>query len=172
MDLNKKILSEIALFHGHFSMPKGYEDWFINRDILATDIFISQSQNTKLPSSRVWDMLDAYIREHINCYYHLNLINKETWGNIYKPNEISKPLLNVDPIDLKNSPDYTCLYGVKVDECMVKIHYEDNRRKGRSWDISLENNKFIIFPSSCMYYLTNHQKDNLNLALTITYEFI
>ena len=81
-------------------------------------------------------------------------------------------MLNIEPIDLKNSPDYTCLYGVKVDKCMVRIHYEDNRRKGRSWDIELTNNKFIIFPSTCMYYLNNNQKDSLNFVHTITYEYI
>ena len=98
--------------------------------------------------------------------------NKETWGNIYKPSETTIPLLNIDPVDLRNSPDYTLLYGVKVKDCMVRIHFEDNRRKGRSWDIPLTNNKFIMFPSTNMYYLTNNQKDSLNFVQTITYEYI
>ena len=55
---------------------------------------------------------------------------------------------------------------------MVRIFYEDNRRKGRSWDISLENNKFIMFPSTNLYYIENSQKDALNLIQTITYEYI
>ena len=46
--------------------------------------------------------------------YGLTLINKETWGNIYKPKEKIIPLLNIDPMDLLNSPDFTFLYGVKV----------------------------------------------------------
>ena len=37
----------------------------------------------------------------------LILINKETWGNMYKPQETTIPLLNIDPVDLRNSPDYT-----------------------------------------------------------------
>ena len=45
----------------------------------------------------------------------LILINKETWGNIYKPAETTIPLLNIDNlVDLRNSPDFTLLYGVKV----------------------------------------------------------
>ena len=75
-------------------------------------------------------------------------------------------------MDLRNSPDFTLLYGVKVKDCMVRIHYEDNRRKGRSWDIPLINNRFIMFPSTNMYYLTNNQKDSLNFVQTITYEYI
>ena len=68
------------------------------------------------------------------------LINKITSGYIYKPQEISLPIFDTDPVDLRNSPDYTLLYGVNVEDCIVRIHYEDNRRKGRSWDIPLENN--------------------------------
>jgi len=86
--------------------------------------------------------------------------------------EISIPLLNIDPVDLRNSPDYILLYGVNVKDCSVRIHYDDNRRAGRSWDIPLTNNKFIMFPSMQMYYITNTQKDSLNFIQTITYEYI
>jgi hypothetical protein len=117
-------------------------------------------------------MLNTYMRDHINLEYGFNLINKDTFGNIYKPGEISQPFINVDPVDLRNSPDYTFLYGVKVKNCIVRICYEDNRRKGRSWDLELKDNMFIMFPSTNMYYLTNNQKDSLNFVQTILYEYI
>ena len=90
----------------------------------------------------------------------------------FAPETIQEHLLNVDPLDLRNSADFTLLFVVKVEDCSVRIHYEDNRRKGRSWDIPLLNNRFIMFPSTCMYYLTNTQKDSLNFVLTTTYEYI
>jgi len=166
--LLKKLLSEIALYHGDIAMPKGFE---IDRNKLQSDILNSQINNKEFPYSRAWDMLNTYIREHINVEYNFQLLNKETWGNIYKPKDISIPLLNINPIDLRNSPDYTMLYGVNVKDCNVRIHYDDNRRKGKSWDISLTNNQFIMFPSTQMYYITNNQKDSLNFILTITHEF-
>ena len=150
-------------------MPKGFE---IDRDKLQSDILKSRINNKKFPYSREWDKLNTYMREHINVEYGFQLINKETWGNVYKPKEISIPLLNIDLVDLRNSPDYVLLYGVNVKDCSVRIHYDDNRRAGRSWDIPLENNKFIMFPSMQMYYITNNQKDSLNSILTITNEFI
>ena len=55
---------------------------------------------------------------------------------------------------------------------MVRIHYDANRRAGRSWDIPLANNDFIMFPSTQMYYITNNQKNSLNFIQTTTYEFI
>ena len=167
--MEKKVLSEIALYYGDVSMPK---DWEIDPIELALHILLYQIHNKKYVFSKTWDKLDTYIREHIKLEYNINLINKKTWGNIYSPHETTVPLLNVDPVDLRNSPDYTLLYGVNVKDCSVRIHYDDNRRAGRSWDMPLINNNFIMFPSTQMYYITNHQKDSPNFIQTITYEFI
>jgi hypothetical protein len=167
--MQKKVLSEIGLYYGDVAMPKGFE---IDRDKLQSDILSSNVKNKEFSFSREWDKLNTYVREHINVEYGFTIINKETWGNVYKPKEISIPLLNIDPVDLRNSPDYILLYGVNVKDCSVRIHYDDNRRAGRSWDIPLTNNRFIMFPSMQMYYITNDQKDSLNSILTITHEFI
>jgi len=167
--MKKKVLAEIDLYYGDVAMPKGFE---INREQLQSDILKSRINNEKFPYSRTWDMLNTYLREHIKLEYGFTLINKEMWGNVYKPKEISVPLLNIDPVDLRNAPDYTLLYGVNVKDCSVRIHYDANRRAGRSWDIPLTNNQFIMFPSTQMYYITNTQKDSLNCILTITHEFI
>ena len=172
--IKKKILSEISLYQGDVSMPKGFE---IDRSILATKILNQSFKNLIDPSvgfpfSKAWDMLNTYIRDFIKIKHNLNLVNKSTWGNIYNPNETTYPLLNIDQLNLRNSPDYVLLYGVGVQACTVRIHYNDNRRKGRKWNIELKNNEFIMFPSTCMYYLTNKQQDILNFVQTITYEYI
>ena len=167
--MHKQVLSEQALYYGDVAMPK---DWDIDRDKLQQDILNSEITDSQFPFSRTWDMLNTYMRDHINLEYGFNLINKETWGNIYKPQETTIPLLNIDPVDLRNSPDFTLLYGVKVKDCMIRIHFEDNRRKGRSWDIELKNNKFIMFPSTLVYHISNNQKEKLNFILKTTYEYI
>ena len=167
--MQKKVLTEQALYYGDVTMPKGFE---IDQEKLTNDILQSSFTNKQFPFSRTWDMLNTYMRDFIGLDYGINLVNKSTWGNIYKPAETTIPLLNIDPVDLRNSPDFTLLYGVKVKDCFVRIHYEDNRRKGRSWDVELKNNMFIMFPSTNMYYLNNRQKDSLNFVQTITYEYI
>jgi hypothetical protein len=167
--MQKKVLSEQALYYGDIAMPKGFE---IDRDKLCKDILTSELQDCQFPFSRTWDMLNTYMRDHVNVEYGFSLVNKETWGNMYKPNQQTIPLLNIEPVDLRNSPDFVLLYGVKVKDCMVRIHFDDNRRKGRSWDIPLRDNQFIMFPSTNMYYITNNQKDSLNFIQTITYEYI
>ena len=167
--MQRQVLTDQSLFYGDIDMPKGFE---IDQEKLTNDILQSTFNSKEFPFSRTWDMLNTYMRDFIGLDYGINLVNKSTWGNIYKPAETTIPLLNIDPVDLRNSPDFTMLYGVKVKDCNVRIHYEDNRRKGRSWDIELKNNMFIMFPSTNMYYLTNNQKDSLNFVQTITYEYI
>ena len=167
--MQKRVLSEQSLYHGKVNMPK---DWDIDRNQLTTDILQSVLHNKDFPFSRTFDMLNTYMRDHININYGFNLINKNILGYIFKTQEISVPIFDTDPVDLRNSPDYTFLYGVNVENCIVRIHYDDNRRKGRSWDTPLENNQFIMFPSTNMYYFTNNQKEKLNFVLKITYEYI
>tara|TARA_R110000782_G_scaffold4817_1_gene16794 strand:- start:153 stop:656 length:504 start_codon:yes stop_codon:yes gene_type:complete len=167
--MRKKVLSEQSLFYGNIDMPKGFE---IDQEKLTNDILQSTFNSKDFPFSITWDMLNTYMRDFTGLEHGIVLINKSTWGNIYKPNETTTPLLNIDPVDLRNSPDFTMLYGVKVKDCFVRIHFDDNRRKGRSWDIELKDNMFIMFPSTNMYYLTNNQKDSLNFIQTITYDYI
>ena len=70
--IQKKILSEISLFSGEISMPKGFE---IDRSILAVETLKHTFRNLSNPTldfpfSRAWDMLNTYIRDHIRIKYH------------------------------------------------------------------------------------------------------
>ena len=80
--MQKKVLTEQALYYGDVDMPK---DWDIDRDKLSGDILQSVIQNKDFPFSRTWDMLNTYMRDHMVLNMDVNLVNKETWGNIYKP---------------------------------------------------------------------------------------
>jgi hypothetical protein len=167
--MQKKVLTEQALFYGDVSMPKGFE---INPLKFSQSIFESFYKKQKFIFFKDWDKLNTYIKDYINLNYDIKLVNKDTWGNAYIPNEVTEPLLNVDPVDLRNSPDYICLYGINTVDCTVKIYYDDNRRKGRNWEIKLKDNMFIMFPSTNLYFISNKQKDSLNFIQTITYEYI
>ena len=167
--MQKKVLSEQALYYGDVDMPKG---WDVDREALINDALLAKIKKQNFPFSKNWDRLNLYIKEHIGLNYEVNLVYKNNWCSYYKPEEITKPFTNVNAVDLRNSADFTCLYGVKVKDCDVTILFDDNRRKGRSWTIPLEDNKFVMFPSTNIYYITNKQKESLNFVKTITYEYI
>ena len=167
--MHKKVLSEIGLYYGEVTMPKGFE---IAPKQLTGDIFYHRIYNTEFPVSTTLDMLQAYLREHINLKYGFNLIPKKTTGDFFTPQKSSLSMLQLDPVDLKNSPDYVMLYGVDTKDCTVVIDYDDNRRKGRSWEMSLKSNHFIMFPSTQRYYIKPNRSEQLNFVLTSLYEFI
>ena len=66
--MQKKVLSEIALYYGDVAMPK---HWEIDRNELAHHILHSNLTNEKFQFSRTWDKLNAYVREHINLKFKI-----------------------------------------------------------------------------------------------------
>jgi|TARA_R110000803_G_scaffold138336_1_gene205179 hypothetical protein len=167
--MQKKVMTEQAIYFGDVEMPK---DWEIDGNDLSHHILEADFTGTDFLFSNTFNKVSTYIKEYILLKHKFQLIDKKITGNIYKPLQVSPPLLNINPIDLKDSPDFTVLYGVKVEDCSVRIYYDDNRRKGRSWDMDLTTNKFIMFPSTNMYHINNNQKNSLNFIQTITYEYI
>jgi len=183
--MQKKVLSEIDLYYGEIKTPKGFE---IKRDIIKNkilDSFISQkriSNNIKdyaysdyqLEFSQANQWLQDYVRDHFNSEYAKTLVQKLSWGNVYDYNQKSFSRANVDPVDLRNAPDYTFIYGVDVgkDSTGIVLEYDDNRRKGRSWHIPLNNNDFVMFPSTNQYFISPNKSKQMNIILTTTYEYI
>ena len=183
--MRKKVLSEIDLYYGEIKTPKGFE---IKRDIIKNSIldsFIKEkriSENIKdysyvdyqLEYSQAHQWLQDYVRDHFKAEYDKTLIPKLHWGNVYAYNQKSFSRNTVDPVDLRIAADYTFIYGVDVgkESTGVIIEYDDNRRKGRTWHLPLNNNTFVMFPSTQQYFISPNKSKQMNIILTTTYEYI
>ena len=180
--MQKKVLSEIDLYIDTVHVIT-IDRAKIKNDILNSFAFgkrLSKNkkdysyQDFEAPFSKPLQWLKDYLRDHFKVDYYRTLIGQKEWGNIYKPLESSISRNQVDLIDLKNSPDYTCLYGLDVtkDSCELVIEYNDNRRANRTWHIPLKDNQFIIFPSTQRYFISKNTSKQMNIFLTMTYEYI
>ena len=180
--MQKKVLSKIDLYIDTVHVIK-IDRKKIKNDILtnfASEKRLSKNkkdysyQDFEVPFSKPLQWLKDYIRDHFGADYHRALITQKEWGNVYIQYESSYTRHQVEPLLLKDSPDYTCLYGVDVakDSCELVIEYDDNRRKNRTWHIPLENNKFIIFPSTQRYFISQNKSKQMNIFLTMTYTYI
>jgi hypothetical protein len=170
--MNKQLLSEIALYTGSIQLPDPIK---IDLESLKADILLYNTNNTlndEFPFSKNLSILDTYIREFIYLKHSIKLISRNTIGDIYKHREYSYPLIQVDPMNLKNSCDFVLLYGVNVKEnsCNIRIEYDNNRIKNNYIDVPLKTNSFIIFPSTLVYYVTPNTSEQLNFILTSLYE--
>ena len=183
--MQKKVLTEVDLYTGEIAMPKGFE---IDRNKIKNDIlksFVTSDRinnnpktysykNYKVPFSQPLQWMQDYMRDHWKVEYHFTLVPKNMHGKILHPKEQSVLMHSVDPVDLRNSPDYTLIYGVDVesDSCECIIEYDDNRRKNRTWHIPIQNNHFIMFPATQRYMITENTSNKLNTILVINYEYI
>ena len=183
--MQKKVLTEIDLYTGEISMPKGFE---IDRDKIRDDIiesFIKKNRvNTNsqayafddyiVPFSQPLQWMQDYMRDHWRVEYGRTLVHKNMHGNVMHPKEKSWTRNQVEPVDLRNSPDYTLIYGVDVkegsSECIIE--YDDNRRKNRTWHLPIKDNHFIMFPATNKYSFSSNTSNGLNIILTINYEYI
>jgi len=183
--MQKVVLSEVDLYHGKVDMPKGFD---IDRDQIRNDIiesFVTQNRinnNPKtyafndyvVPFSQPLQWMQDYVRDHWRVEYGRTLVPKNMHGNVMRPKEKSWVRNQVEPVDLRNSPDYTLIYGVDVKDgsCECIIEYDDNRRKNRTWHIPINNNEFIMFPATNKYSFSPNASNGLNIILTINYEYI
>ena len=164
--------------------PKGYEinrkkikniiiDSYVNQKRISNNKLDYSYNDYKVEYCQELQWLIDYIKDHFQAEHYSSLIPKINFGTVLTPNEKSYIKNNVDPVDLRNSPDYTCIYGIDINkDCDLVIEYNDNRRAGRTWHIPLENNKYCIFPSTQRYFFTANKSDKLNIILTSTYEYI
>lgn len=180
--MNQIILSHIDII---FGVVKGIT---IDRNKIKNDILDSianQKRLNKNPTSPAYNdyavpfslplqWFHEYIKDHFKTEFKKTLIPINTWGNVYNFRESSLNRHQVDPIDLKHSPDYTLIYGIDVGDksCELIVEYDDNRRKNSARHILIENNKFVIFPSTQRYFLTKNKDKRLNIFLTTVYEYV
>ena len=184
--MKKQVVSEIDIVSGTIDSPKGFE---INREKIKNDIitsFINQkriSNNEKdfaytdyqVPFSQPLQWYRDYLRDHFRLEYNKTLIPKLDFGIILDKKQQSHNRNIVEPLDLLHAPDYTCVYGVDIDDeeqLEIVIHYDDNRRVKRTWHIPLQNNKFVIFPSMQRFYISENKSSKLQTILISTYEYI
>jgi len=184
--MKKVVLSEIDIITGTIDCPKGFE---INRDKIKNDIitsYINQERisnneknysynDYKVPFSQPLQWFKDYLRDHFKLEHNKTLIPKLDFGIILEKKQKSHTRNLVEPLDLLHAPDYTCIYGVDIDDeeqLEVVILYDDNRRVNRTWHLPLQNNGYIIFPSTQRFFINESKSSKLQSILISTYEYI
>ena len=166
--MKKILLSEKAIFHGKVSMPKGFE---LNIEKIINELHESLFKKKPIFSIEL-DRLTTYIQDYMRATYGIQIVKQEYSGDIYEPNKLTLPLLDIDPMDLAHSPDFTMLFGAKAKDCIVRIFYTRNRKKELFWDHEIKTNSFVMFPSTCRYIISNNQIEELNIIQKVTYEHV
>ena len=182
--MQKKVLSEIDYYWGEIKMPPKFEidlkslknsfiKEYVKESKVSEDFYNYKYNDYVANHSKEMVRIKDYTRDHFNADFGRNLIQKDEWINVYEPKESSILRNNIDPVALRNSPDYTFIYGVDIEKTnKVIIEFDDNRRKNRTWEYELKNNFWVMFPSTQKYMVVNNSLKQLSVIYTITYEYI
>lgn len=185
--MEKKVLSEVAVYYGEVKRPKGYE---INRPEIKANILQAQLQNKTVSDSefsyRFFDYslkdlfskpmghVHEYMQEYFKLKHGRTLLPVLSFGNILQHREQSFSRKCLDETCLKNEPDYIMIYGVDVskDSTNVVIEYDDNRRNDKTWHVPLNNNGFVMFPTTQRFFITGNVYHSPNVFLLTTFEYV
>ena len=183
--MEKKVLTEIAIYYGEVKRPKGHE---VNNHEIKADILEAQLQNKLVSDSpfsyRFFDYklnyspnmgyVNEHICEYMNVKHSITLQPELSFGNIlqYREQSFSRRCLEMN--DLKNEPTHTMVYGVDIqpESAQVVIEYDDNKAKDKTWFYELKTNEYIVFPTSCRYFLAGNTSKEPNFFLTTTFKEI
>ena len=183
--ISKQVLSEIALYYGSIDRPKGYE---VNRQQIKADILEAQLAHKtesdspysyrffdyKLNYSKDMGYVHEYVSEYFNLNYGLPIVPTLSVGNVleYREQSFSRKLVEQD--HLRESADFVMIYGVDVtkNSTNIVIEYDNNRRVDKTWHAPLNNNDFVMFPSSQRFFITGNTSHSPNVFLLTTFELV
>jgi len=176
--MHKRVLSETYL-EQHFLSEKSLvsDNHLINHankcvEKLSDDIFNYQKDYFKIIDDKQIFWLIEYIRDIFDLHNNLTLIPLKSGVIKLKPGQILGSHNHLDEYDIANSPDITCLYGVKVKKADVEdwsknsyvmVEYEDHRWKQKKYQVPVEHRKFVLFNSSLNHSIVNKDDEDIIL---------
>jgi hypothetical protein len=81
---------------------------------------------------------------------------------------------HINPWDLENSPEISCLYCVSetVEPTYVIFKYDDGRNKHRLWKQEIKFNQFILFSSELEHTITQNKNSGFLVNLSTHYQLL
>ena len=76
---------------------------------------------------------------------------------------------------MQDTPKFTMLYGVSIGtdaKSRIVIEFDDNRLKNQTCTLTLEENDYVLFPSTLKYMILPNQSFRTHIILTGTYKVV
>ena len=179
--MNKKILSEIDIYEGSIILPKNHE---IDRFKIKSDILQSKLENKtisqnpfayaysdySIETSQPLNLIRNTIAEKTRAYHEMGIEPRLSFGNVYEPKQQSFFRNMIDPVNIKESPDYIMIYGVDVDKnTSVVLESKDKRGVNQLSVYPIINNHYVMFPAYLKFFINENDSFQTNVLLSTTY---
>ena len=186
--MEKKVLSEKFLITGAvsdiaFLKPKQIENHCLSNFTLdnriKNDQFWHLEDYITLPYHQHIQWFFDYIRDHFRERYDRTLVpptkaDLNVRAIVQQSGENINYHNHINPWDLENSPDISCLYCVSEtpEPCHVVFKYDDGRNKHRLWKQEIKYNQFILFSSDIEHYIETNKNSGFLVNLSTHYQLI
>jgi hypothetical protein len=125
-------------------------------------------------------MFQDYVRDHYRAEYDRTVV--PTTGDqslnvrslVLQTGETINYHNHVNPWDLENSPEISCLYCVSEtpEPSHITFKYDDGRNKHRLWKQEIKYNQFILFSSNIEHCITKNKNSGFLVNLSTHYQLI
>ena len=81
---------------------------------------------------------------------------------------------HINPWDLENSPEISCLYCVSEtpEPSHVIFKYDDGRNKHRRWKVPMKKGTFILYSSSLPFSITKNDNKDFLINLSLHFQLL
>lgn len=182
--MQKNILSEKFIVTGTVS-----DQSLLNTRQIQNHCLSNFSLETKIKDDQFWHLEDYntipyhqhiqwfqdYIRDHYRAEYDRTTVPCVGIRSLVQQTGESINYHNhVNPWDLENSPEMSCLYCVSEtnEPTYIIFKYDDGRNKHRLWKQEIKHNQFILFSSELEHTITENKNSGFLVNLSTHYQLL
>ena len=184
--MQKKLLSETFIVTGtvekeSFLKLKQIENHCLSNFTLdnrmTSDQFWHLDDYISLPYHQHIQWFQDYIRDHYRGQYGSGLVpilDGGIRGIVQQSGEHINYHNHVNPWNLEDSPEVSCLYCVSEtpQKSYVTFKYDDGRNKHRLWKQQIKQNQFILFSSHLEHTITQNKNSGFLVNLSTHYQLL
>ena len=147
---------------------------------MKNDQFWHLEDYNTIPYHQHIQWFQDYVRDHYREIYNRTLVpctgsqEMNVRSLVQQSGESINYHNHINPWDLENSPEISCLYCVSetVEPTYVIFKYDDGRNKHRLWKQEIKFNQFILFSSELEHTITQNKNSGFLVNLSTHYQLL
>lgn len=170
--MKKELLFENSVYWGDIPLDiSNISNTKIKNIILENFVkknFINNYNDISISNDEQIDRVMVYVKDHYKIYdTTFKLVRQNTFAQIYEKNEFSIKRNHADFLNLKESPNFTIMYCVEVNDEQdeIIIEFDCYKLKNQYFNCPLKKGRFFMWPSNLNYYSYQNRSDDLKVLL-------
>jgi uncharacterized protein (TIGR02466 family) len=162
-NVDNKVLTKLCLKHENtIASPEGLDETH------------TRSEDRNIPMHDEIKKIINQVTKEFKKKYNVELSLLDFWCQIHRKGESTNLHHHVDPENIKDSPQISAVYYVKIPKKAGKIVFRFNLDQyvERRQAFNPKESMIILFPSSLLHYVTRNQDTEKRIAISFNFKII